>query len=376
MTQKEAEILSGEWVNPDAARVRFKEYAESWVAERPSLSPKTAQLYEGLLRRHLVPSFGSLAVGEIKEPHVRRWRRERLDAGVGAVTVAKAYRLLRAIMNTAVEDGLIRRNPCRIKRAGVEPTPERPAFTLSQVYALVDAIEPRYRALVLLATFASLRWGELAALRGRHLDLTAGVVRVEHAVVELKDGSRVVGPPKSLAGRRTVTLPGLIVPELRWHVERFAEPGPEGLVFVGPKGAPLRRTGFSRPWKKAIRAAGLSGVHFHDLRHTGNTLAATGAGLRELMVRMGHASSRAALIYQHATSDRDRLIADALGLLAEQHLREGKSGSTGRDEAQSGTQRRGGVLDGTRCARGCACDLDLCRGAGDGDRTRVVSLGS
>jgi hypothetical protein len=96
-------------------------------------------------------------------------QRSRLDSGVSAVTVAKAYRLLKAILNTTVDDGLIRRNPCRIKGAGQEKSAERPVLTVPQVYALADATNERYRVLVLLAAFTSLRWGELAALRAlRH----------------------------------------------------------------------------------------------------------------------------------------------------------------------------------------------------------------
>ena len=122
----EAEIVRGDWIDPDAGRVPFIQYARSWVAERPNLRPKTMQLYEGLIRLHLSPSFGALTVQDITEPQVRRWRKDLLDAKVGEVTVAKAYRLLKAILATAVDDGLIRRNPCRIKGAGQEKSPNGP----------------------------------------------------------------------------------------------------------------------------------------------------------------------------------------------------------------------------------------------------------
>lgn len=113
---------------------------------------------------------------------------------------------------------------------------------------------------------------------------------------------------------RTVAFPREISDELRWHLERFAEPGDNGLVFVGPLGGRLRRSNFRDIWLVAIAGADLPGLHLHDLRHTGNTMAAaTGASLRELMERMGHSSSRAALIYQHASRDRDQAIAAALG---------------------------------------------------------------
>jgi integrase len=103
------------------------------------------------------------------------------------------------------------------------------------------------------------------------------------------------------------------VPELKEHLERYAGPGPDGLVFCGSLYKPLNRKTFYRHWNGAVSAAGLEGFHFHDLRHTGNTLAAaTGASTKELMSRMGHASPRAALIYQHASTDRDHTIAAAL----------------------------------------------------------------
>jgi hypothetical protein len=113
----EADIIKDNWLNPDAGRVLFADYARAWVAERP-LRPKTLQLYEGLVRLHLVPVLGPLAVADITEPVVRRWRKTVLDSGIGSVTVAKACRLLKAVLGTAVDDGLIRRNPCRIKGAG------------------------------------------------------------------------------------------------------------------------------------------------------------------------------------------------------------------------------------------------------------------
>ena len=122
-------------------------------------------------------------------------------------------------------------------------------------------------------------------------------------------------PPKSQAGRLTVAFPAEIAPEIRRHLERFAEPGERGLVFVGPKGGqPRRSNSHESVWSKARQQVGLPGLRFHDLRRTGGTLsAATGATLKELMARLGHSSVRAAMIYQHATRDRDQAIAKALG---------------------------------------------------------------
>jgi integrase len=125
-------------------------------------------------------------------------------------------------------------------------------------------------------------------------------------------GRLIEGPPKSAAGRRDVAIPEAIVPELRAHLDEWSEEGQDGRVFVGPQGATPKRGNFQVTWSKAVEKAGVPGLHFHDLRHTGNTLAAEGASLRELMARMGHNSARAALIYQHASKDRERAIGAAI----------------------------------------------------------------
>jgi integrase len=173
----------------------------------------------------------------------------------------------------------------------------------------------RYFMLVLLATFASLRWGEVTALRRADLDLHAGSVRVRVAHVERSTGEILLGPPKSRAGRRIVGIPQAILSLLREHLSAFVKDDPGALAFPGAMGGPLRRGNFNRmsAWPHAVRAIGAEGLHFHDLRHTGNTFAASeGASLRDLMARMGHDSERAAMIYQHEARGADKAITDAI----------------------------------------------------------------
>jgi integrase len=314
LTVVEADIVRGAWFDPDAGRVPLGDYAKRWIAERPGLSPRTVTLYDGLVRLHIAPTLGRFDLVDLTPARVRSWRKELLDGGLGEVTVAKCYRFLRAVLNTAVDDELIRRNPCRIKGAGAESSPERPVATPAQVQALVSAMPERWQALVLLAVSSSLRWGELMALARADVDLRAGTVRVIRSLSDDK-GRMALGPPKSAAGKRTVAIPDPVVPVLREHLRRFSEAGAAGRVFVGEKGATLRRTNFQTMWRRGVEAAGLpEGFRFHDLRHTGNTWAAdSGANLRELMERMGHSSTRAALIYLHASRSGDRRIADRIG---------------------------------------------------------------
>jgi integrase len=182
--------------------------------------------------------------------------------------------------------------------------------TVEQIMALAEAVPDEYRALVLVSGLGGLRWGECVGLRRSRVDLLHRSVRIAEQVVEV-DGRLEVGPPKTQAGVRTVHLPAAAVHALEKQLASFAEPDYDGLVFPAPEGGYLRRSNFGRRvWRPAIRAAGLDGVRFHDLRHAASTLAAvSGATTKELMARLGHSSPAAALRYQHAISGRDAAIA-------------------------------------------------------------------
>lgn len=132
-------------------------------------------------------------------PHVRSWRSERLDSTGAETTVAKSYRLLKAILETAVEDELIRRNPCRIRGAGKETAAERPVATVDQVDALADALGPRWRLMVYLGAYGPLRPEEQAELRRKDVDLENLTIRVRQAAPELTTGKRAEGSTKSEA---------------------------------------------------------------------------------------------------------------------------------------------------------------------------------
>jgi len=327
-TRKEAETyqirersaqLQGIWFDPNAGNIAFASYATQWLKLRTGLRPRTIELYDYLLRRHLLPAFGTSSLKSITPSRVRKWFSECASTpGVSRSSAAKAYRLLSTIMKTAVEDELIVRTPCVIKGAGVERAEERPVITIDQANALAEAIEPRYRAMVILATWAGLRFGELAGLQRADIDIRERTVRVARQLQELKTGELIFGPPKTEAGRRTIVLPPHVIGDIDEHLKQWVGPESDALVFTSPDRTPLRRSNFTRRvWRPTCDMCSLSAFRFHDLRHTGNTLAAsTGASTKELMSRMGHASPRAALIYQHATLERDRVLADALSKLA------------------------------------------------------------
>ncbi|WP_166664496.1 tyrosine-type recombinase/integrase [Actinophytocola oryzae] len=201
------------------------EYIGRWIEERPGLAIRTVELYEGLLRNHIGPHIGQVMLGDMSAARVRTWRKDLLDAGVGAVTVAKAYRLLKAAMNTAhLEDGLIKSNPCVIKGASAEKSPERPIATIKEALKAADAIQPRYRLMVLLATFASLRFAEMVGLQRQDLDLVNGVVHVRRQAIQTNKQQIISTDPKSAAGKRRVIVPPFMVAEMTAHLDRFVKP--------------------------------------------------------------------------------------------------------------------------------------------------------
>lgn len=149
-------------------------------------------------------------------------------------------------------------------------------------------------------------------------------MRISRAFVESTEKGLIVGPPKSKAGARTLTLPTAVRPDILRHLEDYTKGSRDALVFTGEDGGALRRPNFNQrvKWTATVTKMGLKGLHFHDLRHAGNTWAAqAGTSTRDLMTRMGHDDMRAALIYQQATNEADQAIADRLSAPVDTTLR-------------------------------------------------------
>jgi integrase len=301
----------GEWHDPRLGAVPFGEWAERWLATKaPKLRPSTVDLYRYLLRLHVVPHFGPMPVGRITAVEVQAWLAGlHGESQLSPNTVAKAYRVLKGALDGAVETGLIARSPCVLRGAGTERHPEMRIATPEQVASIAAAVGPRWEALVFVAAYAGLRWGELAGLRRRDVNLEAGSLTVVRQLTEV-NGTLAFGPPKTAAGRRSVGVPSFVARSLAVHLALYGETGDDGLVFPAADGGPMRRSNFRRRvWEPAIAEVGLTGLRFHDLRHTAATLAAaSGTSLRALMARIGHASAAAALRYQHVTDGQDAEI--------------------------------------------------------------------
>ncbi len=308
----DADLHRGAWINPKSGKTTLDEYAERWLKQRNELAFRTRELYDYLLELHVLPTLGRTALVNLAPSAIRSWHANL--AQIHPSTAAKAYRLLSAILRTAVVDGLLVSSPCKVDGAGVERPAERPVATAAEVGALEAAMPEHLRLIVALATWCQLRRAELLGLRRRDVDLPNATIHIEQSRTVTMHGKSLVKAPKTRAGRRTIAVPGALIEKINSHLDRFAGSGSDDFVFVGITGVPLTANVLQVAWQRARSKVGRNDLRLHDLRHTGLTLAAaTGATTVELMHRAGHSSSVAAMRYQHATKERDRIIADALG---------------------------------------------------------------
>jgi integrase len=316
-----AAIQEDRWVSPDAAKYapkvpEFGEYAAAWLKGR-DLAGGTRVLYRIILANQILPAFEDVPLTAITPAAVREWH-SGLRTQTGPTQRARAYSLLRTILGTAVTDDIIAASPCRVRGAGQAKTVRevRPA-SLPELEALAAAMPPRYRLMVLLAAWCAMRFGELAELRRADVDVRNGVIHIRRAVARTDDGPVVKGP-KSHAGKRDVNIPPHLMPAVRDHLASHTKPGQDALLFPAVHGGGhMNPATLRRVYHPAREAAGRPDLRFHDLRHTGAVLAAaTGATLAELMARLGHSTVSAAMRYQHAAADRDKVIAAALSELA------------------------------------------------------------
>ena len=314
LTEMENHKLKGTWTDPALGRVLFRDWLGEWWATTTNLRPTTRERNETLLRRYALPRFGDVALVAISQRDVRAWVADLSGRGLAPATVQKAYQLLGKVMGAAVDAGMVMQTPCRRVPLPKVEREEMRFLTPAEIARLADAIDQRYRALVLVAAYGGLRIGELAGLRRRRVDLLRGTVEVAEIVTEA-EGVLRFGPPKTRAGRRTVGLPRAVVDELAAHLVRAES---EAFVFAAPEGGPLRVHGFrARVWRPATRRAELDGLRIHDLRHTAVALwIAVGANPKEVAARAGHTSVSFTLDrYGHLYPEADTALRDRLDSL-------------------------------------------------------------
>ena len=325
----EADKVRGEWIDPTHGRITFAEWWDRWWPTTVNLRPSSRARDESYARNHLDPRFGAIPLAEINHEMVTEWVAHLTASGLAPATVHKAQQILSKCLGSAVDSAVIRSNPCdRVKLPRIERH-EMLFLTPTEVAMLADRIDERYRAFVLVGAYCGLRFGEMAGLRPRRIDLTRRRLDIAEVVTEVR-GEHHTGPPKTRAGRRSVPVPSFVVDELVTHMDR----SPGEYVFAAPGGGPLRSSMFRRRfWHPACVAADVGrfvdddsgqryrryeGLRIHDLRHTAVALwIATGASPKEVAGRAGHASVVTVLDrYGHLLPGHEEEVNDRLDALA------------------------------------------------------------
>ena len=244
-------------------------------------------------------------------PMIKSYR----ESGSGAVQVAKAYTLLKAIFSVALEDGLIDSNPCRIKGAGRTKHPERPTASIDEVAALAAEVPERYSLAVIMAAMTSLRSSELFGLQRKHINPLQKTITIEHQLTNYATDPEMFVDPKTDSSARTIFVPSELMSLIADHLDRFViDPSPEALIFTTSNGLPIFR-GRKSWFITARRRLDLDHLRFHDLRHTGQTLAhEQGANIKDLQRRAGQSTTAAAQIYLHGNKKRDQSVAESLSI--------------------------------------------------------------
>lgn len=310
------------WIDPHRGKMKVGPWADQWLQRKRNLRPTSRVRLEGIVETHIKPTFGPRSLSTITHAEICEWVGELENAGLRPGTMRKVYDAMRQLMKAALLDRRIPFNPCDSVELPKEDHREQRFLDVGEIDALVEAmtgLEPRFRAFVLLGVYGGLRFGELGGLRRKRINIARGAVKVEEVLIEV-NGELSFGQPKTKNSVRTVPLPRRVVKELEQHLTEYVDDDPESLVFVGPKGAPLRRAGFRRCWwAPATKRAGLDGLRVHDLRHTFVALwVDAGENLKSVSVRAGHSSVAFTQDrYGHLYEDREPDLQDRLDALLE-----------------------------------------------------------
>lgn len=301
-----ASVVRGDYVDPRAGAVTLAAYAGRWQASHVSRD-NTARIADNALRVHVLPVLGDRSLSTLRRSDVQGLVRALSDH-LAPRTLRNVHDTLRKVLAAAVDDRLIAHSPCtRIVLPSV-PDLEVEAPTAEQVHALVAAIEPRYRGMVVLLAGAGLRIGEALGLQVADVDFLRRTVRVERQ--RLQDNT--LGPTKTGKSTRTVPLGKVVVDELAAHLANYRA---GEWLFTTELGQPLNYRRWKIEWARAQQTAGLV-VKTHSLRHfTASALIGGGASVKSVQTVLGHSSAAITLrVYSHlwpGDEDRTRSVMDA-----------------------------------------------------------------
>jgi integrase len=302
----EADIVRGTYLDPLAGRVWFRDHAEGWLKQQPH-RPNTSRLYRRTLRLHVYPTIGETSLAQLRRSDIQTIVGALAANGYKPKTIENVVRLVRAICNAAVDDGIIPVSPCRrVTRPAVQQRHVVP-LPLDGVRRAADAISPRLRALVLLSLGTGLRQGEALGLTVDRIDFLRKEITVDRQLMKVVGSAPELAPLKTSSSRRVVPVPDFVIDALAGHLAKYPA-GEGGLVFTGERGQTVARAWLHRAWRQAVIAAELPGdTTWHMLRHTyASVLIDGGESVTVVAKRLGHANPSETLrTYSHLWPDSD-----------------------------------------------------------------------
>ena len=321
-----SQIGAGAAIEPN--RISVAEYLDRWLkdAAQPKVKVTTYANYAAAVKNHIKPRIGGIALSKLTIIHVQSLYADMTRCGKSAETIRLAHAVLRRALRQAVNWRLVPYNVCaEVERPRVAKSEITPLDS-QQVLQLLKAAEgDRLAAVFTLAVATGMRLGELFGLQWPDVNLTAGIVMVKRALVEVH-GKLHLLEPKTARSRRRIDLPQMAIDALRQHHQAMIADGfgKSPWVFCNSCGGPLRRSHFhANTFKPLLAKANLPDIRFHDLRHTSATLLLT-AGVHPKVVqeRLGHSQISMTLdTYSHvlptmqreAASKLDEILAPVVG---------------------------------------------------------------
>jgi integrase len=325
---EEAKVRAGAWHDHSLGQVTFAEYVETVWLPSKHVETSTLAAYRYYLDKHFLPAFGRRPIGKILPAEIQRWVTTAVNPPTGkplsAASVGKYHTMLHSVFERALRDRVITFNPCAHTELPKKVKKKNRTLTPAEYDAILAALPAQHRLMVQTAIDTGVRWGELIALKPRHLDLDpesgTGRLTVEETIVEVSlksspTGARMLTKPYPKDNEpRTMALPSELVGQLAaWINQRGLGPG--DLLFATRDGTPISRNTFrTRVWLPAVRASGVDfDVRFHDLRHAhASWLLAGGSDITSVMDRMGHAQITTTHKYLHPMPDADQKNLTAL----------------------------------------------------------------
>lgn len=316
-----ADVLRGAFVDPNAGKVTFADFAERWL-EAQTFTESTREATELRLRLHAIRHLGQRELRSIKPSTIQAWLRG-LQQDLAPTYVRAIFTNVSTVLTAAVDDGLIATNPCKARSVRLPPREQNKIqpWPAEQVEAVIDAMAERYRATAVVAAGCGLRQGEVFGLRVRDVDFLRQQVHVEQQV-KLVYGKVTIDRPKR-GKTRTVPLPDSVGVEVAEHLRRHPAEGDE-LVFTSRETKPLNRNYYNRGiWRPALIGAGVepgAGYGMHALRHFyASVLIDAGESVKSVAEYLGHADPGFTLrVYAHLFPSSDerarRAVDQALGV--------------------------------------------------------------